>query len=277
MFIVGSGVTCPTSDCAGVKGVSAIVEAIRELVVARTSRTEMEDVLSSFEQSIRQGGSPYIQAFEFMKRRFPDSQNEMNAIVRQAVLDACARVSIERMGPANDAELDALTSAEGAMYWHLRPGVEALGQLLARFPRELGSTLLTTNFDPLIQVAYLRAGGGCYLRLDGTKGIPEAIAFQGQTRDAGVQVAHLHGYWLGSATLHTRLQMAAQVNARPLRDWIRRMLLSRTVVVVGYGGWDDVVMAALDDAIESNSEEAQKLEVHWALFGPRSRASDSIV
>jgi len=116
--------------------------------------------------------------------------------------------------------------------WHLNPGTEALGKLVAQFPNHFGKTLLTTNFDPLLEVAIQRVGGLFY------KTVLHSDGNLGQTEASGCHVVHLHGFWLGTDTLHTARQLG---QPRPhLKDSLRSLLRNKLVVVCAYGGWDDV-------------------------------------
>jgi hypothetical protein len=77
-----------------------------------------------------------------------------------------------------------------------------------------GDRVLTTNFDPLIEVAIRAAGGSCYsTRLDDDQPL-------NQTMGDGVHVVHLHGYWHGSDTLHRQSQLGR--DRLQLRDSLRR-------------------------------------------------------
>ncbi len=87
-----------------------------------------------------------------------------------------------------------------------------LGQLIATYPETVGKVVLTTNFDPLIEVSIARHGGAFYrtvLPMDGNLG---------QTVGTGTHVVHLHGYWHGYDTLHTTHQL------RQERPELRRSL-----------------------------------------------------
>lgn len=43
--------------------------------------------------------------------------------------------------------------------WWLSPATEALGELVTKVPKIFGHAILTTNFDPLIEVAIRKAHG----------------------------------------------------------------------------------------------------------------------
>src|SRR5437667_239493 len=77
-----------------------------------------------------------------------------------------------------------------------------IGVLLRGSPRSQISPVLTTNFDPLIEVALRRAGGSpvrTVLEIDGRFDLTHV--------DIGQHIVHLHGYWSDGDTLHTPDQL----------------------------------------------------------------------
>ena len=148
---------------------------------------------------------------------------------------------------ALEAEVDA---------WVLPRAVDLFGNLLVTCSDTFGGAVLTTNFDPLIEVSVLKHGGRFYrtvLHDDGKLG---------QTVAEGTHIVHLHGYWQGSDTLHMPQQL---VQPRPqLGRSLERLVEASTLVVFGYGGWDDVITQTL---AESLSDSANNPEVMWAFHG----------
>ena len=106
----------------------------------------------------------------------------------------------------------------------------------------------------MIAVSISRHGGRHYrtvLHSDGALG---------QTAAEGTHIVHLHGYWHGSDTLHTQQQLA--LPRTQLAQSLTHLLQGSTLVVVGYGGWDDVVMNAL---IQIVSDSQSTSEILWAF------------
>ena len=114
--------------------------------------------------------------------------------------------------------------------------------------------MLTTNFDPLIEVSISKHGGQFYrtvLHDDGKLG---------QTVAEGTHIVHLHGYWYGYDTLHTPQQLG---QPRPqLRSSLARVVETSTLVVVGYSGWDDVITKTLASLL---SDSESNPEILWAF------------
>jgi len=102
--------------------------------------------------------------------------------------------------------------------------------------------VLTTNFDPLIEVSIEHHHG---------RAISTALHSDGSwafTFGRGCHVVHLHGFWLGSDTLHTP---QALTHHRPqLASSLRRLISGGTLLVLAYGGWKDVGTTTLVQLIQ---------------------------
>jgi hypothetical protein len=131
--------------------------------------------------------------------------------------------------------------------------VKALGLLLTRH-RRFARAVLTTNFDPLVELAIRSAGGQAQaIELLGDGSLP--------TADPVVtSVIHLHGLWR-SDTLHT--PGALTVERSVLVRSLARLYEGATLVVLAYGGWDDVLMQALADL---TLDASSKPDVLWCFY-----------
>lgn len=255
VFFLGAPLTTPDAGNPGVPDVRGVLELVRE---------ELSDSIGAFasvDQLLASGddGSAYRTAFTNLQAF--RGQDAANRVIRRAVLQA-------RLPGADDpGSLESATSMTSPFSetcrlieakpsgWHLRPSVEALGKLLAGYPRLFAPTVLTTNFDPLIETSVQRCGGR-YLRTvlhgDGSLYVTEG---------SGVRVVHLHGYWTGSDTLHSPAQLG---QFRPqLRHSLMRILENRTLLVLGCGGWDDVFLSSLADLV---SDTEASPDILWAFY-----------
>lgn len=132
--------------------------------------------------------------------------------------------------------------------------VDLLGNLLVTCSDTFGGAVLTTNFDPLIEVSVLKHGGRFY------RTVLHDDGHLGQTVGEGTHIVHLHGYWFGYDTLHTPQQL---VQPRPqLKRSLARVVEASTLVVIGYSGWDDVVTRTL---VELLADSASNPEIMWAF------------
>ena len=251
IFLVGSGLSAPIRPGApGVLSAEQMIDLIREEFAGDSSQ------LAALNEALKAAGEKrYQAAFLFLQGRL--GQAAANEIVRIAVLGARSKIGTALEGDVSVRSSidDDLGVMDIAPCWELNPGTEALGKLISGHPERFGKIVLTTNFDPLIEVAIRRAGGECF---------KTAIHDDGnlsQTEARGCHVAHLHGYWYGSDTLHTVGQLQ---HSRPhLKASLASLLRNKLIVVCGYGGWDDVFTDALLDVV---CDDAASPEILWTLY-----------
>jgi tetratricopeptide (TPR) repeat protein len=246
VFLVGAALSAPMKRGAvGVPDANGVIDLIRAELTGRPGQIEGFDAAILADDRRR-----YQAAFRFLQGRL--GQSFANEIVRKAVLAA----RLDSSGTASSAETeDDCRLLEFDPNWGINPGTDSLGKLLTHYPDRFGKALLTTNFDPLIEIAIRKAGGQCFkttLHADGNLS---------QTEAGGSHIIHLHGYWYGSDTLHTNSQLQ---QSRPhLKASLASLLRNKLVVVSGYGGWDDIFTDALTDAVQDDSA---KPEVLWTFY-----------
>jgi hypothetical protein len=226
VFFVGAGLSAPLKPGGqGVVGADGLIGLIRAEFV------EDPRQLVEFDKATKAGGEKrYQAAFLFLQGRL--GQPTANEVVRKAVLAARIPESDHSAsGPdAHTAKDEELRLLEFDGRWSLNPGTAGIGKLVTHYAQQFGRALLTTNFDPLIEVA-IRSAGGQYF-----KTFLHADGNISQTEGPGCHVIHLHGYWYGSDTLHTNRQLQ---QSRPhLKASLATLLRNKVVVVCGYGGWD---------------------------------------
>lgn len=244
IFLVGSPLSAPASaGLLGVPNVSGMIDIIRGEFADDHNLLNQLDILISTAKDKR-----YQEAFRFLQsRRGPAVANEL---VRSAVLAACKPEARYR-GQSGDEQSCQLLEADDSL-WAVLPGGSAIASLITHNPDIFGKSLLTTNFDPLLEVAIGKAGGRHYRTImqgDGNVSITSAV---------GCHVIHLHGYWYGSNTLHTLRQLTQQ---RPqLKASLNRLIRDRIVVVIAYGGWDDIFTTTL---LEMVADDADNTEILW--------------
>ena len=251
VYLVGSAVTAPArAGEPGVPRVDGVIEQIRRVYTRPDALERLERALAA------EPGQRYQAAFRHLQRT--RGQDLANAIIRRCVLQA--RVPSSRFPQVHQDIAEGATELcrdlerdlEG---WHLPPAVRALGQLLAG-GGAARSLVLTSNFDPLVTVSVHRAGGRAFttaLHSDGG-----FAAIDGQ----GTLIVHFHGDWFRSDTLHTPAQLGQD---RPrLAASLAQLLSARTLVVLGYGGWDDIFTRSLVQVIRG---ELAPVDVLWTFYG----------
>jgi tetratricopeptide (TPR) repeat protein len=248
VFLIGSPLSAsrlPGSP--GVPGVNGVIELIRAEFAADPGQLEkLNEVLD------RAGLNRYQEAFLFLQGR--RGQQTANEIIRNAVLNAR---TAPKSGSSDHGNLDdACRAMEFDTHgWALAPGIGALGRLIVDYPDRFGRSVLTTNFDPLLEIA-IRHAGGVYFRTT-----LHADGNLSQTEGTGCHVIHLHGYWYGSDTLHTPQQLS---QPRPrLRASLSSLLRNKLVIACGYGGWDDAFTEALMEVVRDDTAYP---EIIWTFY-----------
>ena len=236
----------------GVPRVDGIVELIRR-------EFEGSDAVLEFDKQVKEESeNRYQKAFEFLHGR--RGQDAANRIIRTAVWQAMDLKnwpsSLPRSkatpGRADPEMCTALENEPNA--WMLPRAVDLLGSLLVTYADPFGSAVLTTNFDPLIEIGILRHRGKRYRSVLPNDGSLE------QTVSEGTHVIHLHGFWSGYDTLHTPQQLG---HSRPkLQRSLARVLEASTLVVLGYGGWDDIITKTLMELVY---DPMSTPEILWAF------------
>ena len=263
IFLVGSPLSKPIQrDSPGVPDVEGIIELIRqEFAGSPTQSNELERII------LESGEKRYHSAFLFLQGHC--GQQAANEIVRTAVCSARVEgtASIPVGLPNRETSEEQCRMMDYDLTgWCVNPGTQGLADLATGYPERFGKTVLTTNFDPLIEVAIGRAGGNHFrttLHADGNLS---------QTEGTGCHIIHLHGYWYGSDTLHTARQLGQD---RPrLRASLRSLLKDKLVVAVGYGGWDDSFAEALMDVVRDDSAYP---EVLWAFYDKTPTVSQKLL
>lgn len=249
VFILGSG-----SSAGSIPATSEMVDYFEQSISNDTEDlVDFRAAVADAEQSRR-----YQTAARFLIERA--GLDHLNRVVRLAVLRARSprmQPGIARSYLNDEQRLRELEDDYAG--WAIPQGATAIGRILSRIPPEMRGPVITTNFDPLVEVS-LRACGiePFTIQADGDGGFapPEGML-------SVVPVIHLHGYWRQGDTLHTSTQLQ---NARPkLLGSLRQTLTNSTSIVLGYGGWDDVFTRALFALIEEGKQ--RDLDVLWASHG----------
>lgn len=255
VYLVGSAVTAPAGPGEpGVPRVDGVIDLIRAEYRRPSELQRFEAALQSEPEN------RYQAAFRFLLRT--RDQDIANAVIRRAVLLA------RRTAPAPAPDLvdedahELCRALEGDLEgWHLPPAVEALGRVLAAAPTAARPVVLTSNFDPLVAISVRRAGGRAYtsaMHVDGS-----LAGVDGH----GCLVVHFHGDWFRTDTLHTPAQLGQD---RPkLAASLASLISARTLVVLGYGGWDDVFTRSLIGVIRGG---LAPLKVAWAFYPDDAQA-----
>jgi hypothetical protein len=248
-FCVGAGLTAPQ-----VPGVDDALAWMRARFTSESDRR-------AFDASVhdKQGGLAYQAGASFVLGR--RGQSDLNHLVRLLVLNA-HRPTLEALaaGTLSDDAItpEDCTAAERDLdSWYLPAKVDALAQLVVANPSYAPGPVITTNFDPLLEIAIRRAGGVAVTQIldaDGAIGDVEV--------GEGTLVVHMHGFWRSGDTLHVNPQLTRKRNL--VQSSLEDLLRERTVLVTAYGGWDDAFTGALVEAVRRHRHG--DLDVLWTFL-----------
>jgi hypothetical protein len=206
----------------------------------------------------------YSEALQFVHEvRGPDALRAfLQQVSMQALInDRPMELSNRPLGDQQYAERE-----RRARDWQPPEGLSLFADLLPRHGHNVHPILLTTNFDPLVEAALLRAG----LAIDPS----HAVAGPGQSMAAlrgGVArwtVVHLHGTPHGDS-LHYPAKIA-QPHAE-VEDWLASLMRGNRLLVLGYSGWDGLLQRTMRKHFGRRVEEKadESTEVLWAVYEPR--------
>ncbi len=244
-FLVGAPLAAPdTEQDIGVPGVDGIVGLIREELSGRAETNQ------AFEEALKKPGvNVYQEAFKFLLGR--RGQDCANQVIQRAVLNARYTKSDRTQPLLSDDK--CLELERDLREWHIPRGLDALTKIAVDFPT-FGKVILTTNFDPLISLGIAKHGGRSF------RSILDRDGSLFKTHGDGSHIVHLHGYWYGCDTLHTPRQLN---QLRPqLKSSLAHLLNNTTVVVLAYGGWDDIFTKTLMEVVDSDSSHP---EIIWTF------------
>ncbi|MFE2532564.1 SIR2 family protein [Streptomyces sp. NPDC059371] len=242
-FVVGSGLTRGP-----VPGVAEYVRKFRRNLDTSEARTRFDTSVAG-----TKGAEAYQRAAAYIE--LSKDRNFLTRLVRLGVLQACTGLSSATKNRLVRNEIELADLELDPSIWNLTPGVESFGELLVNIPRERRGIVLTTNFDPLIEVAVRKAGGQArsqWLEGDGR------IAPWNMHNE--IHVIHMHGFWSQGNTLHTEWQLT---RPRPvLEGSVRDALTNSFALVCGYGGWKDTFTRSLLDRVREQND--LRMEYAWS-------------
>lgn len=243
-ILVGAPISAAeTSGAPGVPNVSGMIEIIEDHL-----KQSSDELLNSYRLKVTNTDpiEKYQSSFKFVKNHL--GQDEVNEVIVKATLKSVKEGSRSK----STSELNRDEEA-----WHLPTGTDFLTKCIVKSEKIRGP-IITTNFDPLISIALKKNGANSHQTILPSDG---DIKQHRTIDDKNVQIVHLHGYWADSETLHTPDQLA---RARPkLKSSLASIIKNKTLLVIAYGGWDDIFMDALTQLAVIDEE---KIDILWAFY-----------
>ncbi|MFR0353350.1 SIR2 family protein [Streptomyces sediminimaris] len=251
--VFGSGISN-----AVLPGVPELTQLFREHMPKR-GQAKFDETI----EPITDPGLKYQNAAALLTRQAGESV-VMRAI-RTAVLRACRDVRAEDVAKvARDEEQCRAYVKTGS--WNIPLGYERFARFFASLDGKVRGPIITTNFDPLIEVALREAGVDTHSVPVPTDSTPTPE----QLREVTSQpVLHIHGHWTGPATSNVPSRITSD---RPkLQRVLQELLRNSVVLVVGYSGWLDGFMKSLRERVLDDADLLQA-EVLWAAYERDARA-----
>jgi hypothetical protein len=255
-FLIGSGVTAGAVP--GVRGMLALADEYartypagaglrKELAFAR-AETAGDDI--ALYQRYRRAFGAWIEGDEF------------DIVAQEAVLRAYRPSSPSFSGRGRWQRVEAALgqSLERDLQgWTLPEGVAALGGLVAALPHFVQGQALTTNFDPLLEIAIARAGATA-VSVPLQAGAPSLV----EAPDRAVLVHHLHGFWRADPEggwprlMHDPHYL--REHGDQLAQQVSELVTTDMVCVIGHSGWDGIAA----EALRLTALAGHELTVLWA-------------
>ncbi len=246
VFLFGSPLSASSGETVGIPGVRGVLDIIENRLSEKPKLFELyrKNVDSSQPDTDR-----YQSSFDFLSMY--TSPNTVNGIIRSATLQAYK-------GDVSDIDINdvprLMELQNDVSNWSIPPATKSLSEILLNFEKA-SKIALTPNFDPLLSIALEQASYK-----------PARVVLHGdsnleQFQSSNVNVIHFHGFWVDTDTLHTPAQLTLD---RPLlKQSLTRILSNKTLVVLGYGGWDDIFTQVLFSMI---SDSGANFDILWAFF-----------
>lgn len=183
----------------------------------------------------------------------------VRAALCRATLNACTISHDELVELSNNLTVDRLRQIEQTGPWKQSRSHAKFAAFYADLPTSLRGKILTTNFDPLLELNLNAAGIPAEPIPIAGDVVPTQEQLDEQT---STPVFHLHGFWRTTNSLHTASQLE---RTRPTVSRLIRQTFSNSIVfVIGYGGWSDVFMSSLAEALQDG--QLYDCELCWAIY-----------
>ncbi len=259
-FIVGSGF-----GAGAVPRVADILHLAEQYALGRGDGGDLSRALARAQADFA-GRSPTVMYAEY-RRLFTAwvSRGEFDVIAQQAVLETYRPAEPTSTMLAVHGIWQRVSRAFGERVendihsWPLSSGLKAIGALLFHQPGRLGYRILTTSFDPLLEIAIRAAGGRAESVPLGVDGSFQAMS----NHDPTIGVYHLHGFWRPTVggDAEALLLDPPQTGGDALWRAIANLIHGDTVCVLGTSDWAGTITRSLAMA----ARERPGLRVLWSL------------
>lgn len=258
IVLTGAGTSVPFVPA--VSGLTVAAQEFVERCASVRSNAEIDDILApepGAQDVSHSLSSAYGEAMRAVQR--VRGQDGIQTFVQwaslQAYRDRPPEDKVPDATPLTSEEFEGYESASDA--WSLPAGLQALANVTAQYTEQFGDYFLTTNFDPLLEIAMRRSG----VKAETIGADVDSEPSGQRVRHGEKIVVHLHGDCYGR-TLHAPWEL--QQPRTRLEEWLGEYIRGSSLLVIGYSGWDDIVQRVIRDHLGAHRP---KIELMWSVYG----------
>lgn len=235
-----------SSEIKGIPNVAGILDIIKNFIANEGLENDFNEVVLSKSQN---DNLTYQASFNFLTDYIsPETPNE---IIRKAVLNAYS-ADTSNIDIYNEEQLSLLQ--DDLKNWEIPSATEYLARILTEFEKFTGP-IFTPNFDPLLSIALNR------LKKESNRILLHGDSSLSQYHSNNTNIVHFHGFWTHSDTLHTTTQLS--ISRPKLKASLSNILKNKTLLVIGYGGWNDIFTQSLKELI---NDDGATFDIIWSFY-----------
>jgi hypothetical protein len=257
-LLLGSGVTTPS-----IPRLAGVVALADQYAASRSDDGALASALHQARDAVGGETARPNDVYAAYQRVFQEwvSGDEFDVVAQQAVLEAyrppdpfASPLAAHGVWQRVDHSLGERLEMD-VESWAVPVGLRALGAILARLGKQFGNHVLTSNVDPLIEVA-VRSGQGRAVSVPALGSWPTDADVPAE---GAIRVLHLHGFWRPVEPA-ARSSLAAPGSGDPRRiPALADLVTGDAACVVGCGDHDGSIRAMLDRVATS-----RPIRVLWA-------------
>lgn len=243
-LLIGSALSTPdSSGSKGIPNVSGVLDIIKDVVKSKDLELEYDEEMVGLNDNER-----YQKSFSFLADY--TSQNTINEVIRKAVLHST--VDSKDVDVTDIEQLKNLQ--ENFEKWVIPQATASLSKILSTVNKVVGP-VITPNFDPLLSISLKNNGQSP------SRTVLHSDCSLNQHEPNGQHIIHFHGFWVNTDTLHTPEQLG--FNRPKLKASLANILKNKTLLVLGYGAWDDIFTEVLFDLM---NDDSANLDIIWCFY-----------
>ena len=227
-FIFGSALTAKKNGI-GIPNVNEI----KELAIEFIKEQDEEDIIDYFSFMEKKSGpddNEYQKTFSFINSSY--GVKFTNEIIRKAVLQNTDENSNHKIPKTISQIVDKIKDKTINV-----------------------NNIITTNFDTLLEEEFENKG----IKYNGISIVTDSKI--NENSNNSINIIHIHGIWNKNDTMHTKTQLNSC--REKIESSIKNIISKNTIVIMGYGGWNDSFMRSLINLVKDDSSDYNIL---WCFY-----------